>query len=505
MRRRKGNLAFALFALLVPAVLSGCVHGAVRSGTRPDEGSAAKTRIARDIATLASDDFEGRQPGTAGEAKTLRYLSREWQAAGLVSGTNDPANPWFAPVELAFSTPATSKVRFVRKGRAVALPDAGTAMFASGGRGLVELAPVVFVGKAGTALDRSELAGRVALMLWDHAGEDEQRQSLLREDAAAVIAIVRDDAELTHLITDRQRGYYRLARTEAVSTLDGYITRNTAQQLLGGDRLAALESAAEQEDFRPVATGLNVSIEATSSVGTVKTFNLIGRLPGKHPEDGAVLLVAHWDHFGNSCAPPDAVDRICNGAADNASGVAVLTELARQLAAGPKLDRDVYFVATTAEERGLLGAQAFTENPPVPLDSIVAAFNLDTVAIAPAGGPFGIVGLGMTDLDAPIERIIRDSGGKLGDPALAAQFVRRQDGWALLQRDVPSVAVTTAFGSEKPLQRFMDERYHKPSDEVDGIELGGALDDLRLHLRLVRFFADPQQWPGNGGNKRAAP
>ncbi|ROT95507.1 M28 family peptidase [Altererythrobacter sp. FM1] len=502
---RLGSGFRALLVLALLILVPACTHGGVPAAPRPADNAAIETRLMRDIATLSSDDFGGRQPGTDGEAKTLRFLSREWQAAGLTSGTNDPAHPWFAPVELAYSSPATSTVRFVRKGRTVPLPDSGVAMFASGARGLVELAPVVFVGNAGVDLERSELAGRVALMLWDHPGDADQREALLRQDAAAVIAVVKDDAELAHLANDRRRGHYRLKATEAVTTLDGYITREAADKLLGAGRIEELESAAAQDDFRPIPLGISVSVEATSSVGTAKTFNLIGHLPGKRPQDGAVLLMAHWDHFGSACAPADAADRICNGAVDNASGVAVLNELARQLGAGPKLDRDVYFLATTAEERGLLGAQAFTENPPVPLDSIVAAFNLDSVAIAPAGSAFGIVGLGMTDLDAPIERIIRESGGEMGDPALAAQFVRRQDGWALLQRDVPTVAVTTAYGAEKALQRFMDERYHKPSDEIDGIELGGAIDDLRLHLKLVRFFADPLQWPTETGSKRAGP
>jgi aminopeptidase YwaD len=217
-----------------------------------------------------------------------------------------------------------------------------------------------------------------------------------------------------------------------------------------------------------------------------------------------VLLLAHWDHFGR-CVPAPAPDQICNGAVDNASGLAMLTELARRLATGPRPERDVYFLATTAEEWGLLGAQAFAENPPVPLDTIVAAFNLDTVAVAPAGSPVAIVGKGLTPLDAGIAEVLKEQGRREGDEAIAQTYIRRQDGWALLQRDVPAVSVTSAFSVPAALDRYIAERYHQPSDGPVGIDYGGAADDLLLHVALVRYFADPQRWMATAGKSVAAP
>lgn len=484
-------------------LLAGCLAPRV-SAPSAREDAALREALTRHIAILASDDFAGRQPGTEGEAKTLRYLAREWQAAGLVSGTNDPANPWFAPVELATSTPDRSEVRFHRAGRPLALADPGAAVFTAGTRALVQRAPVVFVGHAGAALDRSELAGRVALMLWDHDGEAEQREALLRSGAAAALAVVRDRAEFDNLVAARRRGGYRLAGSEPAGTLDGYLTREAAAALIGVERWNALERAAAEPGFRPQPLDLTATLEATSTPGTVRTHNLIARLPGKRAGAGAVLLLAHWDHFG-VCAPPGAADTICNGAVDNASGLAVLTEVARRLAQGPRPARDVYFVATTAEEWGLLGAQALAENPPVPLDTVVAAFNLDSVAIAPAGGPVAIVGKGLTPLDPGIAEVLRMMGRKEGGEQFAQRYVRRQDGWALLQRDVPAVSVTSAFGQAAPLERFNRERYHLPSDEAAGIELGGAIEDVHLTLALVRYFADPLRWAATAGKSAGDP
>lgn len=478
------------------ALLAGCAVPAPRSAPVEDR-TAVEAALMRHIAILAGDDFGGRQPGTEGEAKTLRYLAREWQAAGLESGTNDPANPWFAPVDLARATPALSVARFYREGRPVALPQGGAVVFTTGARGLVQRAPVVFVGMAGDALDGASVAGRVVLMMGDHSGQSEQREALVDAGAAAVLSIVRDPAQFAELVAARRRGSHRLASGEEAGPIDGYISRD-AFAALAGARSQELLAQAGEPGFRTVALPLSATLEATAAPGRVRTHNLIARLPGQRPGAGAVLLMAHWDHFGQ-CGEPSAADRICNGAVDNASGLAVLTELAKRTAAGPKLERDVYFLATTAEEWGLLGAQAFADNPPLPLDAIVAAFNLDSVAVAPAGSAVAVVGSGLTPLDAGIAQVIAQAGRRLAEGGAAQGYLRRQDGWALLRRDVPAVSVSSAFAVPGVLARFNRERYHLPGDEADGIELGGAAEDLALHVALVRHFADPTRWPGVPG------
>lgn len=500
VERRRPLRTVSLAAL---ALLAGCATPEASAPPRP-ANVALEAALTRHIAILAGDDFEGRQPGTEGEAKTLRYLAKEWQAAGLVSGTNDPANPWFAPVELATSTPQKSTVRFQRGGRAVSIPAEAAFVFASGTRGLVERAPVLFVGRVGAGLESSELAGRVVIMEWGHTGRTEQRDALLRAGAAAVIAIVTDPAELAELTETRLRGSHRLAGNDVGDTIDGFMSGDAAAILLGKNRLDELNAQAREAGFKPVSLDITASLEAVSTTASVKTYNLVAKLPGRRPSAGAVLVLAHWDHFGR-CGDPGTPNAICNGAVDNASGLAVLTELARRLAKGPRPDRDVYFLATTAEEWGLLGAQAFAENPPIPLETIVAAFNLDTVAVAPAGSPVAIVGKGLTLLDSGIAEVMRRMGRKEGDEALAQGYLRRQDGWALLQRDVPAVSVTSAFGSSGPLDKFIAERYHKPADKADGIELGGAVDDLLLTEALVRHFADPVRWPATSGKSVEAP
>jgi Zn-dependent M28 family amino/carboxypeptidase len=161
------------------------------------------------------------------------------------------------------------------------------------------------------------------------------------------------------------------------------------------------------------------------------------------------------------------------------------------------MERDVLVVATTAEEIGLLGAEAFAENPPLPLKNIVAAFNLDSLAIAPAGTPLGIVGKGMTPLDTGIVAVAREQRRKLSDSDAPNQYIKRQDGWALMAHDLPAVMVTSAYGDFARLERYFETDYHRPADVVKAdLELGGAAEDVAFHVALVQYFADTFRYPG---------
>lgn len=226
----------------------------------------------------------------------------------------------------------------------------------------------------------------------------------------------------------------------------------------------------------------------------VEAHSIIGKVAGSDPSAGAVLLTAHWDHLGH-CRTL-ALDRICNGAVDNASGVASLIEVARAIAAGPRPVRDVYFVATTGEEEGELGAKALVAAPPVPLAAIVAAINLDCTATAPAGAPVAIVGRGRTKLDPLIFATARAMHRTVDKSGWANRYLRRQDGWRLLQHGVPTVMFGGVFGDRAGFQAYLDGRYHHPDDDLAHLgSLDGAAEDADLHVAVIRALADPSRWP----------
>jgi len=135
-----------------------------------------EAQLRQHVTTLASDEYGGREPGTPGETLTLRYLARQWFDIGLESGTNDPGNAWFAPVELVEREPQGSRAQFFHGKRRVALADTGFFVVTSGLRSLIENAPLVYVGRnSGGEGARTELAGRVAVIFDSEAPPEPAR------------------------------------------------------------------------------------------------------------------------------------------------------------------------------------------------------------------------------------------------------------------------------------------------------------------------------------------
>ncbi len=490
MNRCRGAMNRVVVAVL--ATVSLCSPALAQ---RRDQ--ALEAALLAHVTELASDAYDGREPGTEGEAKTLRYLGRQWFDIGLESGTNDPRNAWFAPVTLVAREPASSRAVFSRKGRPQFVPLNSIEVFTSGKRTLLNSAPVVFVGKSGTAVGRAELAGRVALLLDSGSDTSERQNALLKAGAAGVLTVLDGERSLEQVRARRGRSGYALATEELGGDLEAYITAEGLTRALAGGPLdlPGLEVLAARPNFTAQLLELSVTLEATTRETRINTHNVIGRLPGRRPESGAVLLLAHWDHFGE-CAAAPAEDLICNGAIDNASGLAALTEIARRLAKGPAMDRDIYFLATTAEEIGLLGAEAFAEDPPLPLNQIVAAFNLDSFALAPRGTPLGVVGRGLTPLENGIMAVAKAQKRKVVDGTAANAYIRRQDGWALLQHDVPTVMVSSSWSDVARVERFFDGDYHRPGDQVKpGLDLSGTAEDVAFHVALARYFADLKKVP----------
>jgi hypothetical protein len=485
-----------LVMLLASLALAACARAPVASVPMPERGDIA-ARLGADIATLASDDFDGRKPGTPGEDKTLAFLEKRFSDVGLLSGTGDPGSYWRMPVDLVAATPQSGKLSLARGRNALVVPDEDVVIYTRRRRALAAGGPatgvpVVFVGRGEGPVAPENVAGAVVVLIGSDGPEPARMAESYRDRATAVLTVLPDAQAIADVRASHAGEKVRLA-SEEVDTLSAYVTDATLAQVLGAAYWQRLKQRSEEADFTPIEIQLAISIEATADRREFTSSNLVGMIPGRTPGSGAVLLLAHWDHLGE-CGAPDAADRICNGAVDNASGIAVMLEVARRLKAGPPLDRDVYVLATTAEEAGLLGARAFAKATPLPLASIVAAFNLDMMALAPAGSPVGFIGEGRTPLDPVILAEIARSGRTTGDRALAESFLTRQDGWVLLEQGVPAVLLSNAFGSGDVLRPFLASSYHRPSDEVAAVEPGGAVDDVLLHEALVRIFADAARY-----------
>lgn len=462
-----------------------------------------EAELRKHIEILASDDFEGREPGTEGERKTLAYLQEQWSKAGLKPGASDGS--WYQPVNLVRRGKGQASVQFFAKGEKLRVVGDEILLIGKEAQYKTTKLPAIFVGHGVNAQGQvvADVKGKLVFLLADDAEflpndmkqVRNRRLALVDAGAEAVIAVSGDQfdfpiyrrALLARPVTWEARD--KRANLEGVVSPQYMVALVTA----GGGDWDKLRAAARSADYSGQQLGISADLEVESDVRRFASNNIIAKIPGRKPANGAVVLMGHWDHFG-ICRPEGEADRICNGAVDNASGMAVLIAVAQRLGKA-KFDRDIYFVGTTAEESGLLGAHAFAAEPPLPLENIKVVLNIDTIAIAPKGSKVAIIGRGKTDLDDDVEAVAKKLRRKIEASTDANAFLQRQDGWALTEKNVPALMVGGAFADLGKLEAFLKSDYHGPDDEVvDTLQLGGAAEDAELHLALVRYFADTRKY-----------
>ncbi|QNN68131.1 M28 family peptidase [Sphingomonas lutea] len=451
-------------------------------------------RLMTHIRILADDSYEGREAGTPGGERAEAYILDAFAKAGLRPGAG---SSWRQTIDIVARTPVATRLAFSRNGTAVALP--ADSIVLTGADTAVDLAtaPVLFAGYA----TEPELAGisvkdAVVAMLQGQPPESrsvgswqDRRQALLDAGAAAVIHVEPADRPWDAAAKRSQRVI--APGNDAFGPARGPMSHAAATVLLGRTMLGA----AARRGFRARRLPLTVSGQVTTRIDQIDPANIVGMVKGSGDGREPVVMMSHWDHTG-ICRPPGAPDRICNGAIDNASGIAVLIETAREIAAGPKPVRDIYFLATALEEAGgFLGATAFAQRPAEPRP--VAVLNVDTIAIHPRGLPVAIIGRGrFPSLDRVIDATSRQLGRKVDLDDEANVMIERQDGWAFTKLGIPSVMASGSFSDMKLLTAYLGTTYHQPNDDLkQKIEIGGAVEDADLHVALLRALADPKIYP----------
>ncbi|WP_395611523.1 M28 family peptidase [Allosphingosinicella sp.] len=467
------------------------------------QGPVTPADLLRHIRVLASDEYQGRAPGTDGERRTTAYIVEQFRARGLEpAGEN---GTWFQTLHLASRRPETATVGWT----GTQPGQLGADDIVVTGRSAHEVladAPLIFAAHGARLPDRgidqlagANVQGAVVLILFDGPQVEgfppiaERVRTVAAAGAAAVIVVIGPEVPWDQVRNVVRRGALR-PDDPSVPRFSAVMPMAAAQRMVagaGGD-MARLLNEQPGSSFRAVTLPGRVSIDATTAVNRIETSNVIGRLRGTGTTGENVMLLAHWDHLG-LCRPEGAPDRICNGAVDNASGIAGLIETAGQLSRGDHPVRDVLFMATTAEEVGLVGAGWYGDHPTVPLTSILAAINMDTIAIAPAGTPVAIMPSNTPGLNALAASTVTAAGRALDPDDEAAELVRRQDGWALARHGVPTLMIGGSFSNMTLLGNFLEHgRYHSPDDQADSqLVLDGAAEDMNLTVALVRRIADP--------------
>lgn len=458
------------------------------------------------IEILASDEFGGRAPGTIGEDRTIEYLKAQWLSAGIKPVAINEANEvdWFQHVPLERYEPMTQEVSFRKGGRKLRFSNSDIVLVGANANYIRRNVPLIFVGSGldGNGNLVQGVAGKAALMLETAAADV---PDALLSISARMQALADAGAEAVILVTDV--GAWRPAMrhfTKPSTILSAAANRAPVQGMVSTEFAVGLVASSRQDwdsirnsaydpDFTGRLLGITADFDVKTRIERFNSHNVIGKLAGSKPGSGAIMYMAHWDHFG-FCGQPGDADRICNGAVDNASGLAALIEIARHLSI-KRHDRDIYFLATTAEESGLLGAYHFIGDPVVPLNDLLLVLNLDTIAVAPRDAKVAIIGPKDAILRPVVKKLLRRQRREIDSTGRADIFTQRQDGWAFAQKGVPAFMVGSAFGDIDRLNAFLDDAYHGPDDELtEDTELGGAAQDATLHVWLGRHFANTRKF-----------
>ena len=499
-------------------------------------------RLAAHVRTLASDEFLGRGPATPGETRTVEYIVAQFRAAGVEPG--GPNGSWYQEVPLMQSDiVGQPELAFNVAGRRQPLTQgeqiAVRATMQNIDRVAINGAPVVFLGYGVRAPERNwddfkvmNLRGKVGIVLvndpdfetgqgdfggkamtyygrWTYKYEEAARQGL-----AGILVVHETEpasygwATVKNSNTNTMFDIVRANPAEVHPPLEGWIQRDVAVQLLraAGQDFEALKRQAQTREFRPVELR-EVTFSADYAVRrqTIRSRNVIGRVPGRTRPGETILYGAHWDHLGVG-APDARGDSIYNGAVDNATGMAALLELGRVFAAGQRPERSIVLAAWTAEEKGLLGSEYYAANPVYPLETTVAGFNIDALSPTGPARDVLIVGYGQSELEDQIEQQLRSEGRVIArDPHPEAGYFFRSDHFPMAKRGVPMLYVDTGqdllsggvAAGEAADAAYRRDRYHQPADEYDAAtwNFQGIAQDVSALYHMGLDLANSGAWP----------
>ncbi|WP_193163591.1 M28 family metallopeptidase [Microbulbifer hainanensis] len=247
-----------------------------------------------------------------------------------------------------------------------------------------------------------------------------------------------------------------------------------------------------------------VAMTSGSVHKNITSPNVVAVLPGSDPKlkNEYVVLSAHLDHIG---VTEGEGDQINNGAQDNAAGIAVMLETARLFReSGRAPRRSLLFVAVTGEEKGLLGSDYFAQHPPVPPQSMVADINLDMPMLLYPFKDIIAFGANHSTLGKTAARAAKRTGLKLSpDPMPEEVIFVRSDHYNFVRQGIPSIylitgreAVDPAIDGTAMQNRFLRERYHRPSDEADAqVNYEAAKQFTEVNYAIARDVADADRKP----------
>ena len=509
------------------------------------------------IKVIASDEFEGRAPGTHGEELSINYISDQFKKIGLAPGNTDGSYFQKVPVVgIAANNDTTMTFSGAGKETKLKFGDDFVAFTRRVRENVSFDADMVFVGYGVVAPEYKwddfkdvDVRGKVIVMLVNdpaipdpknpknpkaldpkmfkgramtYYGRWTYKFEIAAEKGAAGALIIHETGPAGYP-WEVVKGSWSNEQFDLVAKDDnmsraaaeGWITTDRARELfaMSGKQLDAMKKAALRRDFRPVPLGVRARLALENKVRRINSHNVIAKLEGSDPrlKNEYVIYTAHWDHLGVGI-PNEKGDKIYNGALDNASGTAGLIEIARAFKSLPVAPRrSILFLSVTAEEKGLIGSKYYAENPIYPLEKTVATINMDGINQWGRTRDVTVVGLGNSTLDDVLRQAAAEKGRVLRpDPEPEKGFYYRSDHFNFAKQGVPSLDPNDGIDfigkpadwGKKKRDEYTENDYHKPSDEIKpDWNLEGGVEDLKLYMtvgyRVANTVAYPEWKPGN--------
>lgn len=517
---------------------AGCAQEAPQAPAGP-EVSLSGDAIRESMRTLASDEYMGRGPGHAGGDMAADFIAAAFQEYGL-----EPVNgSYFQPVPMVGYTtdPTTVGLSFQGPGGSLQAPYLDGFVLNAGDPLATEVsgsAEVVFVGYGIDAPEAGwndfggvDVRGKVILILvndppapaeetdlfggpamtyygrWTYKWEEAARQGAL----AALIVHETEPAGYPWSVVRGGRSGEQFSlppdpNAPTPAGMVGWVTRDVAASLLelGGHDLEELKAAAGTRGFVAVSTGVTATAALKATVRQVETRNVVGLLRGAARPEEVITITSHYDHFG--IGETIDGDSIYNGAYDNASGTALLMEMARAFAALPERPaRSLLFISTAAEEQGLLGAQWYVQSPLFPLSQTVAEVNVDGANLWGETDDVTIQGEERSGLGAFARARAAEMALTIKPDAEPEKgFFFRSDHFPFAKAGIPSLYVEhgreyrgrPAGWGQQISDEFTAQRYHAPSDEFsEDFTFEGAVQQGVLTFRIIWDIAQDAAWP----------
>ena len=501
---------------------------------------------------LSSDEYEGRGPGTKGEELTVRYLVDQFKMLGLTPGNIDGS--YIQRVPLVGITPSPAPLVLQKGTRKLTLAwkddvVAWTKHVADSAH--LDRSELVFVGYGIVAPEYNwddykgvDVKGKTLVMLVNDPPVRDSSQSSELDPrvfggkamtyygrwtykyevgamkGAAGVLIVHETGpagypfEVVQAKTTEQFDLVTPDKNMGRVNIEGWITLDRAKELMraAGQDFDTLKKQAATRDFKPVPLGVTASMTIQNKLRTIDSQNVVAKVEGADPalKNEYVVYTAHWDHLG--VGPELNGDRIYNGAADNAIGVAGLLELARAFASVmPPPKRSILFVSVTAEEQGLLGSQYYAVTPIYPLAKTLANINMDGLNVHGRTKDLTLIGYGASDLDDYAREATAEQGRIIRpDPETEKGFYYRSDHFNFAKQGVPAldpdqgiefIGKPADYG-QKVRDDYTEHDYHKPTDVIKpDWDLSGAVEDLKVFFavgyRVAQASKYPEWKPGN--------